>query len=411
MKTERYIDLIKNVYYDSLKNKLVFSNKDLSKNICCLDHKFSRLSSKTFLEENLKTSRQELILSVTEECNFRCHYCVYHDTKYNADKKLEKMNFDIAKLAIDDYIKHSSYAEKRCIAFYGGEPLKNFSLVKQCVKYVKSFDFSKHMMFLITTNGTLMDEEKVKFLTENKFLINISLDGPKSINDRYRRTCNDENTFERIFESVKKLIDTDKNYWEKHLSFLGVLCPQTDVKSIVDFFEISPFNYFLQDLELTEHMKNKIVKEFFIQENKNTNFANIKLQSLQKPYNTLLNEIRNVRKSFEKPIKNIPFVPGRYCLPALKRLFVSPAGDYYICEKADGDESKIIGNAKNGINYERLDDLKNKSFEFHNENCRSCWAARFCGVCFVTLNKFPKCCEIFKSNVKKVMCAMVEENL
>ena len=45
--------------------------------------------------------------------------------------------------------------------------------------------------FSISTNGTLMTDEKIHFLVAHEFAVSISLDGPKESHDRYRIYRND----------------------------------------------------------------------------------------------------------------------------------------------------------------------------------------------------------------------------
>jgi uncharacterized protein len=40
----------------------------------------------------------------------------------------------------------------------------------------------------LQTNGTLLDEEWVAFLKEHRFLVGLSIDGPREIHDHYRVT-------------------------------------------------------------------------------------------------------------------------------------------------------------------------------------------------------------------------------
>lgn len=99
----------------------------------------------------------QLIFSVTTDCNFRCSYCIYSD---NFDEfrnhSYEYMNFDIAKKAIDIYLKYFIEKEKYdllkkpAFSFYGGEPLLNFNLIKQIVSYIKS-KYCEDVIFSITT--------------------------------------------------------------------------------------------------------------------------------------------------------------------------------------------------------------------------------------------------------------------
>jgi len=69
--------------------------------------------------------------------------------------------------------------ENYYLNFYGGEPLLASDLIKEAVSFLKqkNRDFGKKSHYSITTNGTLLTEEIIRFLNENKFSVELSFDG------------------------------------------------------------------------------------------------------------------------------------------------------------------------------------------------------------------------------------------
>ena len=55
------------------------------------------------------------------------------------------------------------------------------------------------------TNGTLLDEEWCEFLKTNRFLVGLSIDGPREIHDHYRVTKGGRPTFDKVFAAAKLL--------------------------------------------------------------------------------------------------------------------------------------------------------------------------------------------------------------
>lgn len=92
----------------------------------------------TELDDILENKVENVTLEVTEKCNLRCKYCIYHPShpEYRAFGH-ENMKWDVAKKAIDFLKEHSQNAENRHIGFYGGEPLLNFELIERAVEYAK----------------------------------------------------------------------------------------------------------------------------------------------------------------------------------------------------------------------------------------------------------------------------------
>ena len=57
----------------------------------------------------------------------------------------------------------------------------------------------------LQTNGTLLDEEWCEFLKANRFLVGLSIDGPREIHDHYRVTKGGRPTFDEVFAAAKLL--------------------------------------------------------------------------------------------------------------------------------------------------------------------------------------------------------------
>ena len=89
------------------------------------------------------------------------------------------MRFETAKKAIDAL---SAYPLK--IQFAGGEPLLNFPLAEQICSYVREKGLDA--VFQLQTNGTLLTEELVRKLKQNRISVGVSLDGIPEINELTR---------------------------------------------------------------------------------------------------------------------------------------------------------------------------------------------------------------------------------
>ncbi len=57
----------------------------------------------------------------------------------------------------------------------------------------------------LQTNGVLLDEEWAEFLKANRFLVGLSIDGPREIHDHYRVTKGNQPTFDKVFAAAKML--------------------------------------------------------------------------------------------------------------------------------------------------------------------------------------------------------------
>ena len=121
-------------------------------------------------------------LHLTDRCNLRCKYC--YENKQSRD-----IAFENIRLLIDNEIKKQS--EYSCISFYGGEPLLRKDLIHQTIDYINNKKCKTKFYFGMTTNGTLLDIEFIKYIKENNFInIAYSFDGCKDIQNLNRVTIN-----------------------------------------------------------------------------------------------------------------------------------------------------------------------------------------------------------------------------
>lgn len=138
-------------------------------------------------DEFLENQRRLLILELTQKCNLACEYCCYgHHYLQSGQRRESVLPLETAQRVIRDFVNHRL---KRCsIGFYGGEPLLEFELLKQVVCFAEECAGQRGMKpeFSVTTNGTLLTDERIHFLVEHNFSVVVSIDGPKETHDRYR---------------------------------------------------------------------------------------------------------------------------------------------------------------------------------------------------------------------------------
>lgn len=127
-----------------------------------------------------------MYLITTQKCNLKCSYC-FLENNPNRNVSLPFMTTDTAKTAIYKFAKYlmNNNKAKATIIFYGGEPMLQKDVFVESVKYAQAFPI--HWDFSVITNGTLLDEEIVRFCAENHVTIGLSLDGPKFLHDLNRR--------------------------------------------------------------------------------------------------------------------------------------------------------------------------------------------------------------------------------
>ncbi len=125
------------------------------------------------------------ILVLTLRCNTTCVYC--HASRANMDQVDTDMTVEIAEKSVDFILQSTNPAVT--IEFQGGEPLVRFDLLQHVVRYANERNeaIGKEIDFTLVTNLSLMDEEKLDWLIENRVQICTSVDGPQDVHDKQRK--------------------------------------------------------------------------------------------------------------------------------------------------------------------------------------------------------------------------------
>lgn len=110
-----------------------------------------------------------LTLHITNKCNLKCKYCY-------VQQGTQTMTHETAFAAVDLAAKSSG---KCGLIFFGGEPLVERGLIYDIVNYSQEIKAKTGQVFYykITTNGTLLDEEFLKFTRDVNMLVGFSHDG------------------------------------------------------------------------------------------------------------------------------------------------------------------------------------------------------------------------------------------
>lgn len=352
--------------------------------------------STELLRENLNGSIEMLTLQVTQQCNLRCEYCPYSGSYYNRKHSSESMDINVAKAAIDFYIKHSFDKQEINIGFYGGEPLIQYDMIKNLVDYVYIKGKGKKVNFHITTNATLLDLDKISFLAKHNFKMTISLDGPREIHDKNRKQMNGKGSFDKVIENIGII---QKHYPEyiQGIMFNCVVDGRGDYSCLNDFFA----NYdLIKDIHTTfsdiategikdeglllsnEDYDNAYQYEVFkLLLNKCNLISEKEISTIVKSYYDYIR--MKLKGKSEGYVYNISGHPGGPCVPGVHKLFVNIHGDFFPCEKLNENIPEIIiGNVKDGFDYKKIEDILNVGKPTQQE-CKNCWCSRYCYQCIL----------------------------
>jgi uncharacterized protein len=144
---------------------------------------------------------------VGSSCNLNCAYCFYlHKATLPGGPGAGRMSDETLERFIQQYIQCVT-ADEVVFSWQGGEPtLLGLDFFRKVVELEKKHAKpGQTVQNDLQTNGTLIDEDWCRFLKENRFLVGLSIDGPKKLHDRYRVAKNGEPTFDKVFNAAKLL--------------------------------------------------------------------------------------------------------------------------------------------------------------------------------------------------------------
>lgn len=205
-----------------IKNKIKFSElvSNLKKQSFLVPMNFDEISELFTLRERYLAlpTINILYLLLTDACNFSCSYC-FVENPIPDNHTFSKMKRETAKKGIDlfgECLRLNKLRPRRSfINLYGGEPLINFDTFIYAIEYI---DERKRLGYLpndlpitMTTNGSLITSDIAKLIKKYNIAVTLSLDGPKEINDFYRKDKLGQGTHDQIIAGYNLLKMIDAN--------------------------------------------------------------------------------------------------------------------------------------------------------------------------------------------------------
>jgi len=153
-----------------------------------------------------------LIKPASADCNLRCDYCFYIN-HLSEIKPKPRMSEETLEHLIASYMR-TDQNNHYVFGWQGGEPtLMGLKFFKKVVEFqMKYAPQGSAISNGLQTNGTLITNELARFFGEYKFLLGVSLDGPESLHDYYRKTPSQKPTHSLVMRGIKKLRENDVEF-------------------------------------------------------------------------------------------------------------------------------------------------------------------------------------------------------
>lgn len=327
-----------------------------------------------------------LTLEINQICNFRCSYC------YLGKKSGNIMSEDAAYAGVDlALLNAQKHKDKRLwVDFVGGEALLSFELICKIVRYIEQHAAKKNITvnYSMTTNGSIMNEQILKFIIDKKVHIKLSIDGDKTIHNKNRKLIDGKGSFEIIRENLStfKLYEkythinvqaahviTRNNYKEVFLA-VRYLVDQLGF-NVIDSSLDNTARWKQDEIDILVDEWEKIICYYLVKYNQKTPF--------------LWGPILDMMK-YEKT-----YNPS-FCGVGLVRIYVKQDGGIYGCA-ANLSESGLIGNVETGFFVEKIETLRN--IQSRMSLCRGCGISAQCQAKKCIMNSLAYSGRIDKVNL------------
>ncbi len=137
-------------------------------------------------------------------CNMHCDYCFYCD---EASKRRTASFGMMSESTLKNVIRRTlTQAEREySLAFQGGEPtLCGLDFYRKALLYLRQYNtHGARIRLAMQTNGYCIDEEWASFLSENGFLVGLSVDGIPEIHNRYRHGNDGGDSYEHALRAAE----------------------------------------------------------------------------------------------------------------------------------------------------------------------------------------------------------------
>ena len=322
----------------------------------------------TFAETPILKS---LCLHIAHDCNLRCGYCFAGTGDFGGYRAM--MSKETAEKAVEFAIAGSKMRHNLELDLFGGEPLMNPEVVKHVINYVRrrEFETGKNIKLTLTTNGTLLNDDIIQFLNDNRVMLVLSLDGKKETHDNMRPFPNKTGSYDAAVRGFKKVIESrnGKNYYLRgtYTHFNPHFAEDTlDMTKIGKELSVEPVVGIDEPYVLTE----------------------ADLPVLYEEYDKLARAYLQKRREgdafdffhFNVALDNGPCVAKRLagCGAGHEYFAITPEGDIYPCHQFVGREQYKLGTLDTGVVKPDLVQKFRHTHVMTKPACRECWARFFC---------------------------------
>lgn len=142
-----------------------------------------------------------------------CAYCYYLEkAQLYQNNAQPRMADETLETYVREYIAANPANEVE-FAWQGGEPtVMGLKFFERVVELQQKYAGNKSIRNALQTNATLMDPNWASFLSKYRFLVGVSIDGPRELHDYYRVYRGGSPSFDRVMYGIDLLRDAGADF-------------------------------------------------------------------------------------------------------------------------------------------------------------------------------------------------------
>jgi len=335
-----------------------------------------------------------ICLHVAHDCNLRCEYCFAGAGAFGGSRGL--MDAATGKKAIDFLLYASRHRQECEVDFFGGEPLLNFAVVRELVRYGKeaAAAVGKRIKFTLTTNALLLDSQVQEFLAREDISVVLSLDGRPEVHDRMRPYVDGSGSYAEAAARVQEFVARR---------------PEGSPYAVGTYYYVrGTYTHFNLDFDRDVlHLADLGIKRISLEPvvagpEDAYAFRGSDLAGIHAAYDRLGEELLSRRTAdpnlsffhFNVALDQGPCLPKRLsgCGAGHEYVAISPEGDIYPCHQFVGRLEYKMGSLhgpESELLNPRLVEAFREAHVFNKPACRKCWARFACsGGCHAANTAF-----------------------
>lgn len=325
-------------------------------------------------DQSFSAGLKAMCLDVAHDCNLACSYCFASTGNFGGKPHL--MSLEAGRASVDFLISGSKGRKYLDVDFFGGEPLLAFDVVKDVVRYAREQGkkHGKEFRFTLTTNCTLLDDEKLIFLNRENVSLILSIDGRPQVHNLSRRFRDGRPSHKFVLEKAKQAVLSrgSPDYFLRGTYTRANLDFDADVRYLYD----QGFRRLSLEPAVGDPLDGCSIREDDLATVGEAYLRTVEFWSQCKKKGDPF-DFYHFNLGFSGGLCRERRITG--CGAGYEYVAVTPTGEVYPCHQLVGKTDFLLGTIRDGLYRQGLMKAFHDARVPQKPACQVCWARYLCG--------------------------------